>query len=67
MAHLKPTRHTAPPPTDSSDDNHTDEGLAESKRKIAHKGPKWLDELLAEVEAEGKELRERMGEVLLQG
>ena len=50
-------------PSDESD-AYIDEGLAESKRKIARKQPKWLDKMGAEAEQDRVDLVERIAEML---
>lgn len=53
------------PPTDDSD-GYIDEGLAESRRKIARKQPKWLDKMTKEAEADRVAFSERVAEILEQ-
>lgn len=62
---IKRASESQPPPSDDSD-CYIDEGLAESKRKIARKQPKWLDKMTAEAETDRVALSERLAGILEQ-
>jgi len=68
MTRSKQTKRAAESQLVPSDDSDAciDEGLAESKRKIARKQPKWLDKMIAEAEQDRVELGERVAENLEQ-
>lgn len=62
---IKRASESQPPPSDDSD-CYIDEGLAESKRKIARKQPKWLDKMTAEAKTDRLAFSERVAEILAQ-
>lgn len=62
---IKRASESQPPPSDDSD-CYIDEGLAESKRKMARKQPKWLDKMTAEAETDRLAFSERVAEILEQ-